>query len=106
MSYGGAQSSSSARFNSLGSRRARDLRSAVPHRLHLAVVPQCIYHTSLQACAADAGSVVLPESERNPGCMKSSKPRVGRTRKRTANSPAAPDLSKATLKIPPILLEG
>jgi len=38
--------------------------------------------------------------------MKSSKPRVGRTRKRTANSPAAPDLSKATLKIPPILLEG
>src|SRR5437879_1221836 len=48
----------------------------------------------------------LAESERNPGCMKSSKPRVGRTRKATANSPAAPDLSKATLKIPPILLEG
>ncbi len=38
--------------------------------------------------------------------MKSSKPRVGRTRKRTANSPAAPDLPKAALKIPPILLEG
>ena len=38
--------------------------------------------------------------------MKSSKPRVGRTRKRTANSPVPPDLAKAALKIPPILLEG
>ncbi len=51
-------------------------------------------------------SVVFPESERNPGCMKSSKPRVGRASKRTASSPIRPALPKTTLKIPPILLEG
>lgn len=38
--------------------------------------------------------------------MKSSKPQVGRASKRTASSPVLPALSKATLNIPPILLEG
>src|SRR5205823_5595326 len=56
------------------------------------------------ACAPEMGFILLA-NQNEIRCMNSSKPRVGRTRKRPANSPVAPD-SKAALKIPPILLEG